>query len=365
MASGGAPDMSGGSLVVGGSNASTQSLGGALHLTAAQFSQLSLIVEKATVNPSSYQHYAGLKLLSKPNPYVEIVVDGKPNTRKTEFCRGTYQPRWSGEPFVMPVTPYSKMLFRLFDHSSFKRDALVAEANLELYPILLQNNGKCQMLQVSVELFLSNSSSKSSGNTSSSSHGGSRNLTSQGNSSSSNSNLNNMSSDRIGTSMAANSKVGELNVILDGLNVNMSQFPIASPTPAVYNASSISQNGHPQSFQTSPSISSRSNTNDNSVVADEGQARVSTSNNAVQDQNGAVANISTTSSVGNSNANKHNGGRGKRNSDSSQPTNGDHAGTTGRLPPLNAPSASDRKSGNHFKLKVGSLITKIDGIMIQ
>ena len=249
MASGGAPEISGGSLAVSNS-APSQSFGSTPQLTAAQFSRLSLTIEKANINPTSYQHYSGLKLLSKPNLYVEVVADGK-QPRKTEFCKGTYQPRWNGEPFIMPVTPYSKILFRLFDHSSFKRDTLVAEANLDLYPLLIQNNGKCQMLQTSLELFLSNPSSKHS---SSNGHGSRNSSVNQTSISNSSSNMSNMSSDRIGTSMATNSKAGELNVTLDGLNVDMSQIPAATPTPAVFGVSTTTSLPHGQQpFQTSPS----------------------------------------------------------------------------------------------------------------
>ena len=331
MASGGGPELLGGPLSNSGSSLQP---GNTQQPTAAQFSRLSLIIEKATVNPTSYQHYSGIKLLSKPNLYVELAVDGK-QPRKTEFCKGTYQPRWSGEPFIIPVTPYSKFLFRLFDHSSFKKDALVAEATLDLYPLLIKNNGKCQMLKHSIELFLSNPSSKHS---SSNGHGSSRN------SSVNNANipsLSNMSSDRIGTSMATNSKAGELNVILDGLNVDMSHIPVATPTPAVLGASA---NASQQPLQPSPSASSRSSMN-NSLVAEDAHEAISM-NNAVPQQNGVAGNSSLAPSSSNANG-KNSGGRSKRNSSgSSQPSieqNIPSTSAAGRLPPLN--TSSDKKSG--------------------
>ena len=310
-----------------------------LQFTAAQFSRLSLTIEKANVNPTSYQHYSGIKLLSKPNLYVELAADGK-EPKKTEFCKGTYQPRWRGEPFIIPVTPYSKFLFRLFDHSSFKKDALVAEAYLDLYPLLTKHNGKCQMLKTSLELFLSNPSSKHS---SSNGHNGNRNSSVN----TSNPNLSNMASDRIGTSMATNSKAGELVVILDGLNVDMANIPAATPSPSTLGGGATAT---PQlntlSLVASPSLSPRSSTNTSSLPDDTPEA-ISMNNNVMPHQNG-ITGVPNSGNV----SGKNNGGRSKRNSSgSSQPSDQSNVTTsaTGRLPPLN-PTASDRRSGNRLFL---------------
>ena len=71
------------------------------------FSRLKVVVDSAKLDSSSYSH-SGLKLLgSKPNLYVELSVDGKPS-RKTEFCRATYQPKWNAD-FPVVATPYSKV----------------------------------------------------------------------------------------------------------------------------------------------------------------------------------------------------------------------------------------------------------------
>jgi len=91
---------------------------------APQFFQLALNVDCARLTPTSG--------LLKPNPYVEVILDGKP-PKRTEICKSTYQPRWS-EPMTVLVTPYSKLLFRLYDHSAFKKDTLVGEGSFELYP---------------------------------------------------------------------------------------------------------------------------------------------------------------------------------------------------------------------------------------
>jgi hypothetical protein len=173
---------------------------------ASQYSQLSLTVSCGRIN-------AGGGLL-KPNPYVEIIVDGRP-AKKTETCKSTYQPRWNNAITVL-VTPYSKILFRLYDHSTFKKDTLVGENTLNLFNVLKQRDGKCQKSTMSLEL----------------THDGSKH-----------SHLNGVSN--------SNAKVGELVVILDGLNVDMNAVPAASPpvvsvVPSAFlpedrNSSSVSQ----------------------------------------------------------------------------------------------------------------------------
>ena len=79
------------------------------------FSRMKVVIDCCRLDPSSYSH-SGLKLLgsSKPNLYVEMSVDGKPS-KKTEFSRASYQPKWSAE-FSVVATPYSKV--------SFKRDCI-------------------------------------------------------------------------------------------------------------------------------------------------------------------------------------------------------------------------------------------------
>ncbi|QQP39524.1 E3 ubiquitin-protein ligase, partial [Caligus rogercresseyi] len=67
-------------------------------------------------------HHGGAGIL-KPNPYVEMSVDGKP-PRRSEILKATYNPKWE-EVITLLVTPFSKISFRLYDHSSFKKDALL------------------------------------------------------------------------------------------------------------------------------------------------------------------------------------------------------------------------------------------------
>ncbi len=91
------------------------------------FSQLALTLESGRLATSGGARAA----LLKPNPYVEVVVDGKP-PRRTDTVKATYAPKWN-ESMTLLVTPYSKLLLRIFDHSSFKRDALIGEATLDIF----------------------------------------------------------------------------------------------------------------------------------------------------------------------------------------------------------------------------------------
>ena len=130
-------------------------------------------------------------------------MDGKP-PKKTEICKSTYQPRWN-EPITLLVTPYSKILFRLYDHSSFKKDSLVGEYTLNLYNVLKLRDGKCQNATISLDM-----TSEAKGHS-----GGSL--------------LNGHSSSSTSTPASSSQKCGELVVVLDGLNIDMNAVPAASP----------------------------------------------------------------------------------------------------------------------------------------
>ncbi len=144
-------------------------------------------------------------------------MDGKP-PKKTDICKSTYQPHWT-EPVTVLVTPYSKILFRLYDHSAFKKDSLVGEAVLELYGILVKHDGRLQRLTMSLDL-------KSSGSDHHSRKDSSHKSIQQSNSDNSNSsNLNNNNN--------VPQKSGELIIILDGLTIDMTSIPVASPPVGV------------------------------------------------------------------------------------------------------------------------------------
>ena len=154
---------------------------------ASQFFQLSLTIDCGRINASTG--------LLKPNPYVEVTVDGKP-PKKTETVKSTYQPRWN-ESITVLVTPYSKILFRLYDHSTFKKDALLGEHTLNLFNVLKTRDGKCQNSTMSLEMQVSSSNNEAKVNN------------------------------------GHNSKIGELVIVLDGLSIDMKAVASTSPPVAV------------------------------------------------------------------------------------------------------------------------------------
>lgn len=106
------------------------------------FYQLSVTIECA--------HLRGGSSFLKPNPYVELSVDDK-TPRKTEVVKCTYQPKWN-EEFTVLVTPHSHLHFRLLDHSTFRKDAVLGETRLSLYEVLTHYNGKCENLELTLDL---------------------------------------------------------------------------------------------------------------------------------------------------------------------------------------------------------------------
>lgn len=90
----------------------------------------------------------------KPNPYVEFSVDDK-SPRKTEIAKSTYQPKWV-EKFTILVTPYSHLHFKLLDHSTFRRDALIGEKRINLFQVLSYYNGKLDNVELTLDLLSEN-----------------------------------------------------------------------------------------------------------------------------------------------------------------------------------------------------------------
>lgn len=88
--------------------------------------------------------------LLKPTPYVEITVDDK-NPLKTETVKTTTQPKWN-ETFTLLVTPQSKLNFAVKCHNNFRKDTTIGEKKLDLISLLLQFNGKCDNLDVTLDL---------------------------------------------------------------------------------------------------------------------------------------------------------------------------------------------------------------------
>ncbi|KAJ3585994.1 hypothetical protein NHX12_012396 [Muraenolepis orangiensis] len=74
-----------------------------------------------------------------PSPYVEVTVDAQ--SKKTLTCNNTYSPKWK-QPLTVIVTPFSKLLFRLWSHQTLKADVLLGIATLDLSHTLQANQMK-------------------------------------------------------------------------------------------------------------------------------------------------------------------------------------------------------------------------------
>ena len=112
--------------------------GGILHQhhpsanAAAKYMQLNVTLERAEIT--------GFGGFIRPDPYVEVSVDGKP-PKKTDTYRNSFRPKWHCDISVI-VTCYSKLVFRVYNHSTFKKDTLIGQASLDLFSVLKQTNGK-------------------------------------------------------------------------------------------------------------------------------------------------------------------------------------------------------------------------------
>ncbi|XP_061758463.1 E3 ubiquitin-protein ligase Itchy-like [Nerophis ophidion] len=72
-----------------------------------------------------------------PSPYVEVTVDGQ--SKKTEKCNNTHSPKWK-QPLTVIVTPFSKLVFRVWSHQTLKADILLGIAMLDISATLKSNN---------------------------------------------------------------------------------------------------------------------------------------------------------------------------------------------------------------------------------
>ncbi|XP_045458973.1 E3 ubiquitin-protein ligase Su(dx) [Melitaea cinxia] len=105
------------------------------------YHQLSLTVESASIRNSG---------LFKPNPYLQLIIDDN-ISRRTEVLKNTLQPKWK-EEFTVLVTPLSQIVFRLADHHSFRKDHIIGEKRINLLKILLYVNGKCENVELTLDL---------------------------------------------------------------------------------------------------------------------------------------------------------------------------------------------------------------------
>ncbi|CAI5686811.1 unnamed protein product [Oreochromis niloticus] len=80
-----------------------------------------------------------------PSPYVEIAVDGQ--SKRTEKCNNTHSPKWK-QALTVIVTPFSKLIFRVWSHQTLKSDMLLGLATLEISKTLKANDMKlCEVVQ--------------------------------------------------------------------------------------------------------------------------------------------------------------------------------------------------------------------------
>uniref|UniRef100_A0A8C7KRE1 E3 ubiquitin-protein ligase n=1 Tax=Oncorhynchus kisutch TaxID=8019 RepID=A0A8C7KRE1_ONCKI len=74
-----------------------------------------------------------------PSPYVEVAVDDQ--SKKTEKCNNTHTPKWK-QSLTVIVTPFSKLIFRVWSHQTLKADFLLGVATLDMSETLKSNNMK-------------------------------------------------------------------------------------------------------------------------------------------------------------------------------------------------------------------------------
>ncbi|KAL7740604.1 hypothetical protein ACLKA6_009488 [Drosophila palustris] len=109
--------------------------------------QLSVTIEEASLRNNGFL---------KPNPYVELLIDNK-SKRKTDHVKNSYLPKWN-EEFTVLITPNSTLHFKVLDHSSFRKDAMLGERVIHLAHILQHYNGRCEFLELTIDLFVTSKS---------------------------------------------------------------------------------------------------------------------------------------------------------------------------------------------------------------
>uniref|UniRef100_A0A3Q3RWC1 E3 ubiquitin-protein ligase n=1 Tax=Mastacembelus armatus TaxID=205130 RepID=A0A3Q3RWC1_9TELE len=84
-----------------------------------------------------------------PSPYVEVTVDGQ--SKKTEKCSNTHSPKWK-QPLTVIVTPFSKLVFRVWSHQTLKSDVLLGMAMLDISDTLKSNDMKISEVVQTLQL---------------------------------------------------------------------------------------------------------------------------------------------------------------------------------------------------------------------
>jgi hypothetical protein len=200
--------------LAGGSAVATNGSSGPpplLRPTASHYMQLAVTIDSARLNHNANGLH---QLLIKPSPYVELSVNAKP-PKRTDICKSSTHPKWHAELSVI-VTPCSRLAFRLYDHSTFKKDVLLAGASLDLWSVLRQHNGRLHELELALDL------RKNCCNTSETPEGGGGGTASNGGG-------------------EVSSVIGILYVKLNGAQVDMSRF---MPPSAAGASGSSPEEGH-------------------------------------------------------------------------------------------------------------------------
>ncbi|KAK3772899.1 hypothetical protein RRG08_024084 [Elysia crispata] len=109
-----------------------------------QLSQLIVTVSSAKLTTG------GGIFAAKPDPYLELSVDGQP-PRKTDVSRKTATPKWD-EHFTVLVTPYSKLDLKVLSSNSIRTDTVIGHTVLDLHSLLEKQNGKLKNFSKSLEL---------------------------------------------------------------------------------------------------------------------------------------------------------------------------------------------------------------------
>uniref|UniRef100_A0A672PEL2 E3 ubiquitin-protein ligase n=1 Tax=Sinocyclocheilus grahami TaxID=75366 RepID=A0A672PEL2_SINGR len=100
--------------------------------------QLQIVVISAKLKDSKKNWFG-------PSPYVEVCVDGQ--SKKTEKCNNTHSPKWK-QPITVIVTPFSKLIFRVWSHQTLKSDILLGVAMLDVSEMLKTHDMKiCEVVQ--------------------------------------------------------------------------------------------------------------------------------------------------------------------------------------------------------------------------
>ncbi|XP_002004059.2 E3 ubiquitin-protein ligase Su(dx) [Drosophila mojavensis] len=145
------PGTSASTAAVAGAGASgTANTGGGSNGTGSSnqgYYQLSVTIEEASLRNNGFL---------KPNPYVELLIDSK-SKRKTDLVKNSYLPKWN-EEFTVLITPNSTLHFKVLDHSSFRKDAMLGERVIQLGHILHHYNGRCEYLELTIDLFVTSKS---------------------------------------------------------------------------------------------------------------------------------------------------------------------------------------------------------------